>query len=121
MAWSGDKKPKRKWRVTGYRKWEKEAVRKSGTVSIGESLDHLIDHLNIGDILSQQKALTVWHSVVGSAIAAKSEPRTIKDGIMTISVPDSTWKQELSYLKDDIIKKLNRKLGEEIVREIRIR
>ncbi len=112
---------RRKRRLTGYRKWEKEAIRQSKTVQIGESLQQLIDHLEIGDLLSQQRALFVWSSVVGKAISAKTEPKTIKDGILRVEVSDSTWRQELIYLKSDIIEKLNSELSETVVKDIKFR
>lgn len=50
--------------------------------------------------------LRVWAKLTGPAIARRSEPRTLRDGVLTVQVETSTWAQELSFLQDSLLAKL---------------
>jgi hypothetical protein len=63
----------------------------------------------------------MWEDVVGSSAAKVSSAVTCKDGILFVEVKNSVWAAELSLLKRDIIKKLNRRLGRGTIKDIRFR
>ena len=60
-----------------------------------------------------------WPEAVGETIAAKTKAQKIKDGILTIKVEDSVWRNELVYLRMDFRKKINEKIGKEIIKDIK--
>ena len=41
------------------------------------------------------------------------------DGILFVKVESSTWRSELTLHKENIIKKLNKKVGKPVIAEIR--
>lgn len=60
----------------------------------------------------------VWDTAVGKKIAAHAQPSAFRDGVLTLTVDNAPWMQQLSFLKPELISKLNAEMGEEIVREI---
>lgn len=50
--------------------------------------------------------LVVWARLAGSAIARRSEPRTLRDGVLTVQVTSSAWAQELTFLQGSLLEKL---------------
>lgn len=50
--------------------------------------------------------LVVWARLTGAAIARRSEPYTLREGILTVQVTSSAWAQELSFLHDSLLAKL---------------
>lgn len=60
----------------------------------------------------------VWDEAVGSGIAIHAQPIAFRDGTLTLSVDSAPWMQQLTYLKRDLIAKVNERLGEEMVKEI---
>ena len=48
-----------------------------------------------------------WDKIVGIPIASHTEIISFKDGCLTVGVDNSTWMMELSYLKDEMITKVN--------------
>lgn len=50
--------------------------------------------------------LVIWARLAGAAIARRSEPFTLRDGILTVQVTSSAWAQELSFLHDSLLAKL---------------
>ena len=65
--------------------------------------------------LENQRMARAWDSAVGPRIAAQTRPDTIRRGILFVRVSNSVWMQQLHYLKQEIIEKVNRTLGEEVI------
>jgi hypothetical protein len=59
-----------------------------------------------------------WEQAVGSRIASHAVPAAFRDGTLTLTVDSAPWMQQLTYLKQELIAKLNGELGEELVSEI---
>ena len=75
--------------------------------------------LNSG--VEQQKALKLWSEIVGNKISKNTEPVSVKSGTLVIKTSNPVWKQELQIQKTEIIKKLNKKLKRNIIKEIRFK
>ncbi len=59
-----------------------------------------------------------WGEIVGSSIADVTEPLGLYEKRLVIWVSNSSWLHHLSYLKNEIIKKLNLELGADEITEI---
>ncbi len=110
--------PSRK-RLEGFLKWENETPRRESEQDLGSTLARLVDYLGMGGRLHEQRAVEIWPEVVGDAIAAVTKAISIKNGILTIEVVNPSWRQELSYLAPDILSKVNRTLGNSLVKKLR--
>ena len=75
--------------------------------------------LNSG--VEQQEALKIWGETVGNKISKNTEPMSVKNGILVIKTTNPVWKQELQIQKTEIIKKLNKRLKKNIIKEIRFK
>ena len=60
----------------------------------------------------------VWESAVGSRIASHTSPAAFRDGTLTVAVDSAPWMQQLSFMKKELIAKVNEQLGEEMVQEL---
>ena len=63
----------------------------------------------------------VWKEVVGQTYAENAQPSKIRKKQLTVTVADSVWLQELTFYKETILEKINRKLGRKAVDSINIR
>lgn len=63
----------------------------------------------------------LWDEVVGSVVAENAQPEAFKGTLLLVRVASSPWAQQLQFMKKDIIDKVNRALGKELVREIRFK
>lgn len=82
-------------------------------------LPRVIRKLGLERGIKQQKALELWKEVAGKPISDKTTPLEVSDGILKVRVKDSIWRQELYFLKEELKDKLNKSLGEEIIKDIR--
>jgi predicted nucleic acid-binding Zn ribbon protein len=79
----------------------------------------LLKKNNLEKGVNQNNALLIWASTVGKKIAQNTNPDKVEHGVLTIKVESPTWRQELVFEKQKILKKLNKKLGKNTIREIR--
>ena len=86
---------------------------------IGSALKKLIKAKGLNEGLVQQKAIDVWEEAVGKAISQNTETVSVEKRVLTIKTRNATWRQELQLQKTNIIRKLNKKLNKNIIKDIR--
>jgi len=59
-----------------------------------------------------------WHDVVGPQIATHAHPLRIRDAILEVRVDQPVWMQQLQLLKPQILKRLNDRLGEQLIDDL---
>lgn len=58
-------------------------------------------------VASRYRAYEIWNSVVGQRIARHAQVLNVQGGILTVRTSSPVWAQELSFMKDELLKKLN--------------
>lgn len=69
----------------------------------------------LDDILKKagtHRAAVIWADVVGEKIAKYTKPKGVHRRVLIIEVANPVWRQQIEFLKDDILKKMNDKLPE---------
>ena len=87
--------------------------------SLKIAIDSMLRKFGIENAIAQNKALNIWSEIVGEKVAKHTEPNRVEHGIMIIKVSSPTWRQELYFQKTEIIKKINNKIGRNVIRDIR--
>ena len=59
-----------------------------------------------------------WAGVVGPQVAGVTQVEAVRDGVLYVRVKNSVWANELTLLKDDMLRRLNAKLGGRILTDI---
>ncbi|SJZ79607.1 DUF721 domain-containing protein [Selenihalanaerobacter shriftii] len=89
--------------------------------SINNVLDKTLKNLNLSKKLKEKSVLNIWPEVIGKELVKYTKASYINKGILFVKVNSSTWAHQLLFLKKDLIEKLNNKLDEEIVKDIRFK
>jgi len=69
----------------------------------------------LDDILKKagtHRAAVIWADVVGEKIAKYTKPKGVHRRVLIVEVANPVWRQQIEFLKDDILKKMNDKLPE---------
>ncbi len=69
----------------------------------------------------QLRVWDIWGEVVGPQIAGKTRPEALRNGVLVVSVTSSVWMQELSFMKQKILDRINQRLASGTIREIRFK
>ena len=59
--------------------------------------------------------------IVGEPISSHTRPDTIRFGTLHVLVDNSAWLQQLTFLKPELMKKIERYLGEGVIKDIALR
>lgn len=88
---------------------------------LGNLLHTSFSGTGLGERLKDLLIWQHWERVVGAAIARRARPLRLSGGVLTVVVASAPWMQQLTFLKADLLERLNASLGEERIREIVLR
>ncbi len=74
--------------------------------------------LGINAKLKEHKVKKIWAECVGESISKRSKPAKLIGATLYCAVSSSPWMNELNYQKNEIMTRLNEKLGEKAVSSI---
>lgn len=64
------------------------------------------------------RIISIWPKIAGINIAKRARPLKIVGKTLYLTVETSAWMEELKYIKEDIIKKINNELQDTAVEDI---
>jgi predicted nucleic acid-binding Zn ribbon protein len=86
--------------------------------SFGSALGEVLCRLGLGQKLKEYEILERWKEIVGERIALQSDPEHIEKGTLLVRVKSPAWRNELLFLKREILQKINARAGQELVKDI---
>ena len=84
-----------------------------------KAIEEAIDSAGIKSALSQEAAVVLWGSIVGEAVSSVTKAERVESGVLIVKVETPVWRQELHMQKEEIINKINKKIGTKAIRDIR--
>jgi len=93
----------------------------SAITPLHDVLSSLFQTLGAGDRTELWKVGTLWNDTVGPLIAESTRPAAVRNDVLFVNVATSVWMQELHFMRDTILEKLNRGMEKSTLREIRFR
>ncbi len=94
-------------------------MRSDAAKPVGAAIGELIASLGIKQKLQEYDAVINWPSAVGEQIAKVTSAARISKGILIVNVKTGTWRNELVLRKKEIIEKLNKEIGLNVVKDIK--
>lgn len=91
---------------------------KSTAKSLGSALSAVVQELGLGLKIQQTKVLDDWPMIVGEQIANVTVAERFDAGKLFVHVTRATWRNELIFLKAELIAKINKHMNQEIVKDI---
>tara|TARA_B100000287_G_scaffold1030_2_gene1008 strand:- start:2641 stop:2916 length:276 start_codon:yes stop_codon:yes gene_type:complete len=84
-----------------------------------KAIEEAIDGVGIKSALKQEAAINLWGDVFGERVSAVTKAERVESGTLVVRVKTPVWRQELYMQKEEMISKLNKKIGTKAIREIR--
>lgn len=94
------------------------AKREQPIERVGDVLNHSLKRLDLTPRLDEYGVWTIWNDVVGKAIANNAQPEKIRNGTLFVKVTSPVWLQQLQFMKEMIVEKLNQRLKRDVVKAI---
>jgi len=84
-------------------------------------VDKMLRSYGLGDKLDEMSLVKSWEELVGKMIANHTKDIYFSKGILYVQLDSSTLRQELSYVKSDLVQRLNDKAGKIMVKDIHLK
>ncbi|MFA4916789.1 MAG: DUF721 domain-containing protein [Syntrophales bacterium] len=85
---------------------------------LGSILQTTLKKKNIFINFEDESLIQVWNKALGPQIAAHSRPFQLKGETLFVKVSSSVWMQQLHFMKEDILEKINQSWGKTTVKNI---
>ena len=93
-------------------------LHKKGPESVGKILSQLKKDTELGKQLEQAQIWERWPELAGERYSAHGRPERIKEATLHIEVDSAVWMHRFAFVKWDIIKRVNRLAGCELISDI---
>ena len=87
--------------------------------SIGEILFSSFKGKGIAAKIEENSLMKLWPKAVGQQIVLQTQPDCLKNGTLFVQTTSSIWVQQLHFMKEEILQKLNELAGKITVKDIR--
>lgn len=105
-----------------WRGFPQKPPRTDRAVPVADAVRKVMEGFGLNERLQEAQVLQFWKEIVGDFIAGHSCPSRLKDGILYVQVVQPTVHYELDRIwKPEILKKLKKKFGSRVIRDIRFR
>ena len=81
-------------------------------------LQQFIDKSGRQRLYDERRVLSLWTEVVEPVVAQNTQYKDIKNGVLTVKVTNAALRFELLARKSEIIRRLNDRLGVEVVKDV---
>ncbi len=86
---------------------------------IGEVLFPLLNKRGMASKFEEKALLKIWPKAVGPQIASRTQIDSFRHGILFVKTVSSVWVQQLHFIKEEILKKLNELYAKSQIKELR--
>ena len=86
-----------------------------------KTIDQLLRAYGYQDQLDELEIVKIYEELVGKMFANHTQKIGFKNKKLYVKLDSASLKQELSYVKEGLVEKINRKLGRRVVEQIIIK
>ncbi len=94
-------------------------MKRSNIQTIGDVLMMTMRDCNMQARIDELKAIELWKPIIGNHIASLCGAPSVKNGLMSVSVPAGPLRHELTMNRSSIVRLINEQLGKNVIRDIR--
>ena len=87
--------------------------------SVGDVLRNLLEETSLLNRMDELNAAALWKKIAGEALAAQTSSPHVKNGVMSIGVPNAALRNELLMNRSRLRNIINKTIGKEVITEIR--
>ncbi|MEO0813182.1 MAG: DUF721 domain-containing protein, partial [Myxococcota bacterium] len=79
-----------------------------------------LDRSGLTDQARRVRIAKVWREAVGAKLAERTAPESFNRGVLLVRAASAAWQNELTYLREELIGRINATLGTELVKDIKV-
>lgn len=100
----------------------KKVQSRGHTLKLGKVISEAVEAKGWQKKVTEMNAVNSWNKEnIGTRICSNAQAYHIENGKLYVLVSNSTWMNELSFLKPQIIKNINQAVGKSVVEDIQFK
>lgn len=93
-------------------------MRRSNETTLKEAMENLVDRYGLREKLDEQSVASLWDDLAGGMVARHTVAIRLRKGKLYIKVDSAPLREELTYMREALMKTINQRLGREVVQKI---
>ncbi len=89
------------------------------TQSFKQAFGQFLKNEKLEQQFNEKRLIHSWQEIMGEPIANRTTNIFIKDGVLVVKLSSAPLKQELNMAKEKVLELFERKLGSQVVQEVR--
>lgn len=88
--------------------------------SLSQLLNEVVKKYDLNEIVERNELIEKFKVIVGDQIAQRVEFKSFDRGILVVEVESAAWKNEIFLLREQIVEKINKEFGRQVVKQLKI-
>lgn len=93
-------------------------MKRTEPISVKQLIDKVMMEGETRDTVMQQRASFLWTEVVGAGVNRYTFRRYIDKGVLHVYITSAALKNDLGFMRHNIIREINSRLGAEVLVDI---
>ncbi len=93
-------------------------MKRTEPISIKQLIDKVMLESDTREAMMQQRASYLWTEVVGAGVNRFTFRRYVDKGVLHVYITSASLKNDLGFLRQNILKEINIRLGAEVLSDI---
>ena len=93
-------------------------MKRTEPISIKQLIDKVMLESDTREAMMQQRASYLWTEVVGAGVNRFTSRRYVDKGVLHVYITSASLKNDLGFLRQNILKEINSRLGAEVLSDI---
>lgn len=95
-------------------------MRKSNESTLKEAVERLVDSYGLREKLDEQAVASLWDELVGGMVARHTVSVKLRTGKLHVKVDSAPLRQELTFMREDLMRKINERMGRPVVAQVQL-
>lgn len=86
--------------------------------TFGDIFNEALHQIGLEAVYDEQKASYLWPEIVGPTVNRMTTRRYVEHGVLHVYITSASLKSELSFLTDNLVRRINETIGKEVIKSI---
>jgi len=96
-------------------------MKRNSECTVNVAIDEFLEKNRLREGVTKYQIATIWAQTVGNVIAKYTKRISLNNNKLTVHTSSPTVRKELMMLKTEILEQINKKIGQDLVKEIEIK
>lgn len=93
-------------------------MKRTNEASLREAMERMVYQFGLREKLDEQAIASLWDELAGGMVAKHTVAVKLRKGKLRIKVDSAPLRQELTFMRESLLKTINTRLGRPVVEQV---